>query len=287
MTATTAETLSIDGVVLNTLAKNIESLTGRLHVAPIRTDNVTVPGRHGRLRTAAKFYDEGTIVLPMWVRGCDDDGNIPTTTRKQFFDNVDALSNLFRPGSGMMEMLHTLPDGTIRRAWVECTDVIDFSVVGGNNPMGKFSVSLRVPGVFWEDQVPISVDLLPTQNGHVTAFDGMTAPVEDAVITMTGPLVNCRVEAYYREAALETPSWVQYNSITAGHSLIVDCGAWTITGTSGMLPSYSNLSHAGGARWFTLVPGVPNNPPEVRITATGTTSASKINISARRKYLVG
>lgn len=287
MTATTAETLSVNGVVLNTLAKNIESLTGRLHAAPIRTDNIAVPGRHGRLRTAAKFYDEGQIVLPMWVRGCDDNGLVTGAGRGQFFDNVDALTNLFRPGSGLAEMLHTLPDGSIRRAWVECTDVIDFSTQGGNNVFGKFSVSLRVPGVFWEDLVPLSVDLLPTQNGYVSQFDGMTAPVEDSVITITGPANNCRIEAYYKGAPLDSPSWVQYATVGAGQTLAINCGTWQLTGTGGLTVGYNNLTHSGASRWFTLVPGTPNNPPEVKITAGSTTVATKINISARRKFLVG
>lgn len=286
MTATTAETLSVNGVVLNTLAKNIESLTGRLHVAPLRTDNVAVPSRHGRLRTTAKFYDEGQIVLPMWVRGCDDDGSISEGERTQFFANVDALTNIFRPGSGLLEVLHTLPDGSIRRAWAECTDVIDFSMASGNNPLGKFSVALRVPSVFWEDLNSRSVDLAPTQNGFVTEFDGMTAPVDDAVITITGPAINCRVEAYYNGQPLENPSWVQYSEVDAGQSITIDSGSWQLSG-SGLTPNYANLTHGGGGRWFTMVPGTPSNPPEIKITAGGTTETTKVTISARRKFLVG
>jgi hypothetical protein len=287
MTATTAETLTIDGVLLNTYAKNIESLTGRLRAAAIRTDNIAVPGRHGRLRTTAKFYDEGQIVLPMWVKGCDDNGEIPDSARIQFFKNLDVLSNLFHPGNGMMEMLHTLPDNTVRRAWVECTEVIDFATMGGGNPLGKFSVSLRVPGVFWEDQLARAVDLSPTQNGYVTTFDGMTAPVEDSVITITGPAVNCKLEAYYNGLPLENPSWVQYSLVSAGQKLVIDCGKWSLVGTGGLTPSYTSLTHAGGTRWFTLVPGTPHNPPEVKVTVTNTTGATRINLSARRKFLVG
>lgn len=285
MTATTAETLTVDGVVLNTLAKNIESLTGRMNVAPLRTDNVTVPGRHGRLRTTAKFYDEGNVVLNMWVLGVDDNGNVPTTRRQQFFANVDALSNLFRPGSGLMEMLHTLPDGTQRRIWVECTDAINFTIVGG--PMGKFSVNLRVPDVFWEDANLSSVDLLPTQNGHVTEFDGMTAPMQDGVLTIIGPAVNCRIEAYYKGAPLENATWVAYNgTVPAGGRLIIDCNNWLLTGT-GFVVDYSLLAHGNASRWFTLVPGPPGQPPEMKITASNTTSATKINLLGRRKFLVG
>src|SRR5687768_5894726 len=98
MTVTTSETLSVDGVVLNTLAKNIETLTGRLRTPPLRGSNLSIPSRHGALHTATKVYDENEIVLPMWVAGCDDDGEIPYfgSARKEFFKNLDELSNLFR-----------------------------------------------------------------------------------------------------------------------------------------------------------------------------------------------
>jgi len=140
----TTETLSVNGVVRNTLAYNIKSLTGRLKVPPLRTENVTVPGRHGSLRTRRKFYAEGEIVLPMWVRDCNEDEAEPS--RATFRENIDKLTKLFRPGSGMLELLHTLPDGSVRRALAECTEAIDFSTKGRG--LADFSVALRVPSVF-------------------------------------------------------------------------------------------------------------------------------------------
>lgn len=288
MTVTTAETLTVNGVVLNTLAKNIESLTGRLRVAAIRTDNLVVPGRHGRLHTTQKYYEEGQIILPMWVIGCDDNGNVPTNARTQFFANVDALSALFRPGDGLLEVLHTLPDGSTRRAWCEVTEVIDFSVQGGGMPLGKFSVAMRVPSVFWEDQAVISLDMPPTQNGGIAPFTGMTAPIEDGVFTVTGPATNPRVEALYNGASLSTPLWFQYSgTIPAAQTLKVDCGNWVLTGGGGFSPVYANFSHAGAARWLNIVPPAPGGVPGLKITASSTTGATKVNLTAKRKYLVG
>lgn len=289
MTVTTAETLSVGGVVLNTLAKNIESLTGRLKVAAIRTDNLIVPGRHGRLHTQQKYYDEGQIILPMWVRGCDDNGVVPASTRTQFFQNIDILSALFRPGDGLLEVLHTLPDGSVRRAWCEVTEVIDFSVQGGNAPLGKFSVAMRVPAAFWEDQLSVSLDMPLTQNGNIVPFGGMTAPIEDGVFTITGPCVNPRVEALYNGASLSTPNWFQYNgSLTTGQTLKVDCGNWVLTGGGGFVPSYANFTHAGASRWLIIVPPPSSGTPQLKVTATGITGGvSKINLTAKRKFLVG
>jgi hypothetical protein len=290
MTVTTAETLAVNGVVLNTLAKNIEALTGRLKVGNLRTENVSVPGRHGTLRTSQKFYDEGVIVLPMWVRGCNDDGLVTTTARREFYSNLDALSRLFRPGDGMLEVVHTLPDTTSRRVMAEVTEVIDFSVVekSGDMPLGKFSVAMRVPGVFWEDTIVNSIDMLPTQNGQVAGLDGMTAPLEDGVFTITGPATNPKVEALYNGASLATPNWFQYSgTIPGSQTLTVDCGNWTLTGGGGFTPNYANFSHVGGARWLTIVAAPAGQSPGLKITASSTTGATKVNLTARRKYLVG
>lgn len=290
MTVTTAETLSVNGVILNTLAKNIESLAGRLRVPSLRTENISVPGRHGTLRTSQKFYEEGTIILPMWVVGTDDDGLVPTTTREQFFDNLDALSKLFRPGNGMLEVIHTLPDATTRRALAEVTEAIDFSVQerSGRMPLGKFSVALRVPSVFWEDAAAQSIDMLPTQNGQVAQLEGMTAPLEDGVFTITGPATNPRVEALYNGASLDVPNWFLYSgTVPSAQTLTVDCSKWTLTGGGGFVPNYANFSHSGGARWLTVVAAPAAQSPGLKVTASATTIATKVTLVARRKYLVG
>lgn len=287
MTVTTAETLSVNGVVLNTLAKNIESLTGRLKVAALRTDNIIVPGRHGRLRTTQKFYDEGQIVLPMWVVGCDDNGNVPTTTRKQFMANVDTLTQLFRPGDGPIRLVHTLANGTARFIYTEVTDVIDFSIQG-YNPIGKFSVSMRAPSPFWTETPPPYVTMPPTQNGAVNALLDMTAPVEDGIFTFTGPITNPRVEALYNGVPLFNPNWFQYSgTIPAGQQLRVDCGNWALTGLLGFTPNYSLFGHAGAARWLIIQPGPPGVAPGLKITGSNTTAATVVNLSAARKFLVG
>jgi hypothetical protein len=289
MTVTTAETLAANGIILNTLAKNIESLTGRLKVPKLRTENIPVPGRHGSLHSRRKYYEESEFHLPMWVRGCDDNGLV-TSGRAQFMANVDTLTRIFRPGDGLIELVHTLPDSTARRAMCEVIEAIDFSLISGSGgmPVGKFAVALKVPSVFWEDATPTSVDLLPTQNGPVAYLDGMTAPIEDSVWTITGPATNTRVEALYNGAPLTIPSWFQYaGTIPAGQGLIVNCSTWTLTGVGGFVPDYSAFTHSGRSVWITIVPSPIGQAPGVKITASSTTSATKMNLAARRKYLVG
>lgn len=289
MTATTTETLTVNGVVLNTLAKNITSLTGRLRAPALRTDNVTVPGRHGTIRTPNKRYEEGQIVLPMWVIGLDDNGS-PTNGRTQFYKNLDTLTQLFRPGAGLLTMVHTLPDTTQRRALVECTEAIDLTAVsGGNVPYGNFSVALRVPAVFWEDVNLVSVDMSNGFNGDVTQLNGMTAPIDDAIFKVTGPCTSVTVEARYNGAAMDDPMYFTYSGVIGtGQTLTVNCSVWALTGGGGLTIDYTKMFHTGGARWLTIPAGPVGGNPQLKVTiANPLAGTTKVNLSARRKFLVG
>lgn len=288
MTATTTETLSVNGVVLNTLAKNIQSLTGRLRAPALRTDNVTVPGRHGTISTPNKKYEEGQIVLPMWVKGEDDDGG--SVGRSQFYDNVDALDNLFRPGAGLLTVIHTLPDSSQRRCFAECTEAINLTMVaGGAYPYATFSVALRVPSVFWEDVAATSVDLVNGFNGDLTGLGGMTAPIEDAVFKVYGPCTSVTVEARYNNAAADDPMYFTYTGIIGtGQTLTIDCKTWKLTGGGGLVIDYTKMFHTGSSPFLTILPGPVGGNPQLKVTFVGGVGGTtKVNVSARRKFLVG
>jgi hypothetical protein len=288
VTTTTAETLSVNGVVLNTLAKNITSLTGRLRAPALRTDNVTVPGRHGTIRVPNKRYEEGQVILPMWVRGNnDDEGSI---SRSTFYSNVDTLTQLFRPGAGLLTVIHTLPDGSQRRCLAECTEAINLTMTaGGAWPYATFSVALRVPSVFWEDVNTSTFDLGYTFNGDVTQLQGTTAPIEDATYTLKGPFNSLTVEARYNGAALDDPMYFTYSgTVGTGQTLIVDSSSWKLTGTGGLVVDYTKMFHTGGARFLTMVPGPIDGYPQLKITNTGgLLGTTKVTVTARRKFLVG
>jgi hypothetical protein len=288
VTTTTAETLTVNGVVLNTLAKNIQSLTGRLRAPGLRTENVTVPGRHGTVWVPNKRYEEGQVILPMWVKGSDDDENI--LGRDIFFSNVDTLTQLFRPGAGRLEVIHTLPDGSQRRCFAECTEAINMTMTaGGEYPYATFSVALRIPGVFWEDVTPVVVNLTHSYTGEVGALAGTTAPIEDATFKIEGPCLSATVEARYNGGALDDPLYFTYSGIIGtGQSLTVDCSNWKLTGAGGLVVDYTKLFHTGSARFMTIAPGPVGGAPELKVTMSNPTQfTSNVRVTARRKYLVG
>lgn len=289
MTNTTAELLTADGVVLNTLAKNISTLAGRMRTAKPRTSNIVVPMRNGHLRTPRKWYDPAVLDLPMWVLGCDDNGNVPSgsSARIEFFKRVDELAAIFGSPE-LIKMQHTLPDLSVRECDAEVLEVIDFTA-SGINPKALFNVQLTVPGAFWQDTADKTFSLTnPTVPSTIslTQFAGATAPMDELTITITGPITNVRVEAYRNGAALSQPVWFQYNgTIASGQTMVVNCKTWTLSGTGGA--TYANLSHSGDARWLSVPPAPAAGTPQIRLTGSGNTAVTAISVVGRRKFLVG
>jgi hypothetical protein len=283
MANTTTETLSVNGVVLNTFAKNIESLAGRLRTPARRTSNITVPGRHGSVRNPNQLFAENILTLPMWVIGCDDDGNIPagSTARREFFKRIDELSALFLGSVGPLDVRHTLPDGSVRQCFADVLDAIDFSSESAN-PLGKFGVSLTLADPFWQDLTPTSQEMVANGSTAVfTSFQGATAPMEDLTATIMGPWNNPKL-------TFSDGSWVMYSdTFTSTQGVIINSGNWSLTGVGGKAVALNKLTYSSSTgRWMSIP---PNQTSSTSVTLAGTarTTATKLTLAGRRKYLVG
>lgn len=279
---TTTETISVNGTALNTLAKNIESLTGRLRAPGHRTANLALPGMHGELWIPNKKYNANTIVLPMWVVGCDDDGSIPngSNARREFFANVEALVGLFKSTGQLLDVRWTKADGQVRQCWAESTDTFDFTT--DPSPLGRVGVILTIPGAFWQD----TADLTQIFNGPATGgvkptkFAGSTAPMEDLVYTFVGPRTNPGI-------TFQDGSFFRYQAaLAAGQQLVVDSGEWTLTGT-GFVPDYAKLVHDGEDGIWGALPPMPGAAQTINLDGTATTAASSVTLKGRRKFLIG
>lgn len=280
MVATTAETFTVNGVVLNTLAKNIASIAGRLRAPATRTKNLALPGMHGELWIPNKRYQANTLALPMWVQGCDDDGSIPddSSRLKEFWKNVEALVGVFKSTGELLDVRWTQPDGTVRQCWAEATDVFDFTTDAA--AMGRVGVILQIPGAFWQD-VNESTQTFTGTTAAVkpTKFAGSTAPMEEMKYTFVGPRTNPGI-------TFQDGSFFRYDAaLTGAQTLVVDSGEWELTGT-GFTPDYTKLVHDGAdGNWGTLPP-MPT-AATVNLDGTATTSASSVTFAGRRKYLIG
>jgi hypothetical protein len=185
------------------------------------------------------------------------------------------LTRIF--GAELVELVHTLPDGSQRSVVGEVLEVIDFTSMAGGG-RAEFAVSLVVPGAFWSDVDSITATFSGTGVWSPSAFSGATAPMDDLQVTFVGPSNNPRVQS--------GDVWLRYGAVlTAGQSVILDCASWSLTGGGGLVPNYGAVTHGGDARWFVLHPGT-TVVPSVTVSQTGT-GAMSTSLSGRRKYLIG
>lgn len=283
MTATTTETLTVDGVNLKTLATNVESLAATLRSAGRRGANAIVAGRDGSLYTPYKPVENGIFTLPMWIAPCDVDEGIPggSNARKEFYKNLDMITALFDKDYGLLDVRHTLPDGTIRQAMCDVLTSIDFTTQGVN-PIAKFVVELINTDSFWKD-VTLTNANSSLINSPWTWATGGTAPVNDAVYTVTGPITNPRVTDEVSGA------YLQYGgTVAGGQTLVMNASNFNITGTGGLVPNFGVIVYnRTGGRLMRLTPSRTALLYRVRLTGSGTSGATNLAISGYKKYKVG
>jgi len=291
VTNTSAIPMTVDGVRLDTYAYNIETLAGRLTVPGVRGSNVTVPGQDGSVFTANKDWDDGNMVLKMWVRGCDVNGAVPVMSSQmaEFRSNLAALSTMFGVRHRLLDIRQTWPAGDIQ--WMsEVRDAYDLSATAVN-PKASFAVNLEVPGVFGQDvstsDYTSAGGLAPAVTLTLATYSGLTAPINDAILVVRGPATNPRL------TNVDTGEWVQLNAtIGTGTDWRIDCGLWTtitgsaigLSGTTGTNQVVNTTFAGGGARFLRLTP--KSGGPQIRLDGTSFNTTTQVLARAKRKYLL-
>lgn len=284
MALTTTERITVEGIDLKTYCWNVETLGATLRSPSRRGANAVVAGRSGGILTRFKPHEEATYVWPMWVLGADADGSIPggSTARIEFFKRVDELTRLFSKEHGALDVRHTLPDGTIRQAFLECRSVLDFTTGGIGQPMGKVAVELVNPSCYWQDINTTSV----TDNTSALTVDfgaGGTAPIEDAVITLTGTINN----PVFTDAFAGDALCSYAKTVGAGHSLVINSSLSTVTASGGHTLDMTKFSMQNtNGRLMRFVPHPVSGGYRLVVTGTGFSGAT-VNVVSRRKFLVG
>lgn len=287
-------TISANGTSLDDLlAQGIEGSTGLHSVPAKRGSNIDVPQRHGQLHVPHKRYQSAALVFPMWVRGVNPDGSLPSGTdaaaRLAFHARVRALVKLFIAGE-LVTIRHTLSDGTAREITGEVTDVIDFTVArAGRNTLGRVSVGLNCADPFWTDLTDtVETFSLATGNtASLTGFGAASAPMDDVIVRFH-PSSNPEL------TQVSTGVFVAYDGIiAAGRKLEVNTATWAVTGTidaggtwvPGSAPTQhiARIRHGGAARLFSLAPQHPS--PVVQLEHTGGGSATA-SITGKQRHLV-
>lgn len=276
---TAGQQLAVNGVDLSQYGVILQSKAPLMSSPPRRGENVTVPGRHGTIRTPRKRYEENDLVLVMLVLGAQPDGTVPSdsTAAEQLYANADALMGLF--GAETVLLTRTMPDGSQRNATAEVVEKIDWSRQLGDTPLlAQVGIALTIFDAFWADTSPVSQTITGATGttATLTAFQGATAPISDVTITW-GPCSNPQL--------IHGPAFVTYNGvISAGRQLVINTANWTVSTGSGTAwsPDLRLVSFGPGPAWMELNPWL--NPFAVQIVHTGGGSAS-CTLTAARRYL--
>ncbi len=288
------DVITADGAVhqLDQLVqRGVEGITGLMKSPQKRGGNHLVPGEHGEKHRAGKRSGPASIVLPLWVRGVNPDGTIPVGAdagaRLAFHANLRALLGLFTVDE-LVTIRHTLTDGSAREIVGEVTEAIDPTVRdSGRHTLGRASVALNCANPFWRDLSAVAASFTSAAPATLTAFVGISAPVEDLTITF-GPQSNPRIE--------QTSSgiWMAIDRIIpAGQSIVVDTSndpetGWTIrqepTPATGL---YEDLRYGGRgtSRWFALRPEPGGGTPIVHLTETAG-GFGTCDITGKRTYKI-
>jgi hypothetical protein len=191
---------------------------------------------------------------------------------------------LFSKDYALLDVRHTLPDATIRRALAEVSGAYNFTTHA--DPMGLFTVVLNVPDAYWKDVVAtttfVNVAVAGSNTPDLTWATGGTAPLNDATFTVLGPITNPRI------VDLVSGCYINYaGTVPAAQSITYNADTFVVGGVGGFNPDMSKVTYwKTGGRLMRLV---PNNLGEykVRLQGTATTTATRLTVVGYKKYQVG
>lgn len=289
-----AEPWLVDGMDIQSMAFGVE--TADATPPDLRGSHLSIPGMNGVYAQYNRSYEPGTIALKMWVLGCDVDGTLPgiRSARRQIFErNIRMLFRLFGYQGNTVTLSKTIygdyegatPIKVKARAIIDGFTSLDTMAA---RQRAELTVTMTLVDSFWADvnTTTDSTDASATMPKTLALSDVGTAPVDDSIITITGPITAPRV------TCPASGSWIQYTgSVAAGQTLVIDTGAGTakLNGNTSVL---SSVTHGGTARFMVIPPrnssltGDTGFQTNLTLTGTGASSATKFSVAYNRKHLV-
>jgi len=278
-------TITINGVDLASLGITVTKESTIHSLASMRGTDMQLPGTHGALTAQdEEFYETGRLVLAMFM---DGGGNKSTHDGK-----YDALMALLQ---GSLDIRKTMSDGSIRQAL--CRQRAGIEPEHRPGAWSKMTVPFEIPDVFWRDVTASTFSQTQPVSGTsyvMSNLAGSTAPIVDAKVLWTGPISNPAAQDPYSGSMI---TW--QGTVAAGSQVRVD--AATMTAVSGVgigltgagTDVSGNLVPSGpGSAWRLLsfrpeITGGDATARRVRVTVTGSgiTSATNVQVSARRAFL--
>lgn len=284
----TDEVVVAGGLCMNTQAWNITTKTGRNTVSNFRGDDISVPGVSGQTFVPNKPLDSGSYTLTGWVLGIHPDGTVPpnaTAQRVVWQKNYETILRACLNSAAPVTVYSWLPDGSVRQTSATLVGNSPDPTLQFGGRRAEVSLVFEVLPGMWQDVMSTTITgtasaAWSNQSLALTALANGTAPIEDSVITVTGPITNPTVSN-----TVTNTSITYTGTVPSGQTWVIDCGAWTskVNGVSVL----SSTTHSGHARFVVIDPGPTNVGPSIKLTGSGTTTATNLAITAYRKHLIG
>lgn len=283
-----ADEVEIDGVSMRTPGYNISTRTGTFGMPARRGEDLVIPGSSGYTFVTNKPFEAGYGVLAIWAIGVNpSNGTIPAThllRQAQLRTNVETVMRFFTKPHKLSVVRAKQPDTTWRAASVQWVEWDEPAIMAGTT-RAEWAIGFTIPSTWWADESAATNSAtagatLP-KTLSLTNFAGMTGIVDDAVITVAGPITNPRV------TDSETGSWVQFTgTVNNGQSWVVDAGAWTSTVAAASV--IANTTHSGSYRLFSI----PNaygatTTPQVVLSGSSGGAATNLTVAGYRKWVNG
>lgn len=235
---------SAKGESLHTFARSIESLGPGLRAAMLRGENVTIPGRPGKVWTE-KDIDSRTLPLGMWVRGND---------QIEFQNNWNDLVRLLWTPGEQFELTKRFydRDSTLRSAsaLAEFASGLEPTMIGRSG--AKTMVELDIANAFFFDDDP---QVFPLVDGDQTINIRGNAPTRNISIVINGARKNTIIRRKSPSPDHQVQVTTDLNSSDFSTIDIANYEATTKRGTTPAYDSSVEVRHTGSKAWLELKPG--------------------------------
>jgi hypothetical protein len=160
------------------------------------------------------------------------------------------------------------------------------SMAGGTR--AEFDVEVNVPSAFWEDVSvsTFSADVTGlTSTLDLTVFDGMTAPLEDAVIEVTLQGGGTSTATFLKLVDVDSGAWLNVATPNFLVSTKITVDAPNFAVRRGSTSIIRQVTKAGPARFFTLNT-TPDGMPKLQVIVDNLTGTLNVKVTGRRKYQI-
>lgn len=286
--------LTASEIRLDTLAFGIVTKGGLHGTQSMKSPGIDIPGRTGTVYYKGRRRGPGFVYLKMYVQECDEVGYVAPDSYPKFLENKDKLFALFNTRFNQIairEYTDLVPAGAslagynYREAICEVEMAIAPELRG--RYWGELVVECKINDGSWREKTVNTINVgAAVGTYNLTALAGSTEDIEDAILSLTGPITNPKITDPL------TGHYIQLNqTVAAGTQWVVDCKTWASvvgTGLSFNTTAGTNVTAntvSVGSFYPSLYGISADTMPKMALAGTGLSGATLLQVRARRRFL--